>query len=309
MDEIKAIISTDGKTRLIGIIGWPVGHSLSPLMHNSAFHFLGLNYNYIPLAVRPEFLPKAVASLKTFGFVGANVTIPYKTEIMQYLDKLDESAAETGAVNTIHCINGECIGYNTDSEGFIQSLLTAAVPVAGKCAAILGAGGAAKAIVAGLRKHGITRVLIGARDLGKAESLASIATKSSNLVEYYAYDWQAAKFGSAITGCDIIINATPLGMWPKYGECPPLAWNKVKEGTVLCDVVYNPVCTEFLKTGAANGCKTVDGLGMLLEQGRLAFKIWTSQKMPKNGIKNLLSAAINNINENYGKCEYKKSNF
>lgn len=305
MAEIKAITTINGKTGLIGLIGWPVGHSLSPLMHNSALHFLGLNYSYIPLAVRPELLPKVVDSLKTFGFTGANVTIPYKVEIMQYLDKLDASAVEAGAVNTILCTQWECIGYNTDAAGFVQALLMAGVRVSGKCAAILGAGGAAKAVIAGLSKHGISRVLIGTRQQDKAEELAKAVANNSKRVEYFAYDWQSAKFKTALTACDIIINATPLGMWPKCQDSPPLAWDKIRAETAICDMVYNPLCTEFLKIGAAHSCKTVNGLGMLLEQGVLAFKIWTKQEMPENGIKNLLSATINNINENNGKYQYK----
>ena len=262
-----------GNTKKVGIIGWPVGHSLSPAMHNAAFAAGGLDYVYVPLAVEPGRLKEAVAGLKALGFVGANVTIPHKVEIMQYLDEIDHTAQSVGAVNTIVVKDGKCIGYNTDAQGFIRALEQKDITIKGKQAVLLGAGGAARAVVAGLLDAGIEKIILGARNRLKAEVFAK--DFAGGLIA--VYDWEDQVFQENMAVCDILINCTPLGMVPKLEEMPPVEWNKLKKTATVCDLIYNPPLTKFLDTAKQAGHLTMNGEGMLIGQGAVAFHLWTGE--------------------------------
>lgn len=263
-----------GKTKLIGILGWPVEHSLSPLMHNAAFIAAELDYIYIPLPVKPEDLGEAIKGLRVMGFFGANVTIPHKVAVMQYLDKIDYSAQLVGAVNTIVIRNGRCIGYNTDAEGFVQSLQTKNVTIAGKRAVLLGAGGAARAVACGLIEHGIKTVIVGTRNKDKAQDFVALFPQRDKLT---GCCWEEKLFTSALQECDLLINTTPIGMSPNIGQEPPLDWCQVNAAAVVCDLIYNPRQTQFLSKAAKFGHSVINGEGMLVEQGALAFNLWTGE--------------------------------
>jgi len=268
-----------GKTKTVGILGYPVGHSLSPLMHNAAFDALKLDYIYVPLPVEPDHLGQAVAGLKAMGFVGANVTIPHKVTIMSYLDELDRSAEMAGAVNTIVIKNGRCIGYNTDSQGFIQSLIAKNITIKGKNAVIMGAGGAARAVVCGLIEHGINQIMIGTRSNPKAQEFVKLFPAGTNI---QGCDWQEGMFTEAITECNLLINCTPIGMSPDHGVILPINWQNVKNSAVICDLIYNPPLTQFLAHAQNGGHIVINGAGMLVEQGALAFELWTGETAPRN---------------------------
>jgi shikimate dehydrogenase len=212
-----------GNTKKVGIIGWPVGHSMSPAMHNAAFSKAQLDYVYVPLAVQPGQLKEAVAGLKALGFVGANVTIPYKVEIMAYLDEIDCSARRVGAVNTIVVKNGRCVGYNTDAQGFVQALKHYNIAIEGQQAVLLGAGGAARAVISGLLDAGIKSIAIGARNYQKAEEFLA------DFPGLTVFNWQDALFIERLGQCDILINCTPLGMAPRLEETPPVVWTKLNK--------------------------------------------------------------------------------
>lgn len=266
------------KTKRIGILGWPLEHSLSPVMHNAAFAALQLDYVYVPLPVRPEKLAQAVEGFKAMGFTGVNVTIPHKVAIIPYLDEIDSSAQMVGAVNTVAVRDGKTIGYNTDARGFIQSLLAQQVTVTGKSAVLMGAGGAAKAVVSGLLTSGIASVTIGARSREKAQALTALFPGNANLA---GCEWHDPVFIKRLQECDLLINCTPIGMAIHQGEELPVPWSALTPNTVMCDLIYNPPLTKFLAMAQERGHKIVNGAGMLIEQGALAFEIWTGKPAPR----------------------------
>jgi len=268
-----------GKTKTVGILGYPVGHSLSPLMHNAAFNALELDYIYVPLPVEPDHLGQAVAGLKAMGVVGANVTIPHKVTIIPYLDELDRSAQLAGAVNTIVIRKGRCIGYNTDVQGFVQSLTAKNITIKGKNAVIMGAGGAARAVVCGLIEQGIDQIIIGTRNNLKAQEFVKLFPTGTHI---QGCDWQKAMFIDAIRQCDIFINCTPLGMSTNNEVALPINWQDVKSNATVCDLIYNPPMTQFLTDAQSRGHMVINGASMLVEQGALAFELWTGETAPRN---------------------------
>ncbi|CUH94081.1 Shikimate dehydrogenase [Propionispora sp. 2/2-37] len=270
----------NGKTNKIGILGWPVEHSQSPLIQNSAFAAAGLNYIYLPLPVSPDHLKDAVAGLKALGFAGANVTIPHKVSVIPFLDEIDESARSMGAVNTLVIRNKICTGYNTDAEGFIQSLLVKGIEVKGKRAIVLGAGGAARAVVHGLLQHKTANIVLVARDQEKAARFLNLFAKPAAVT---FCPWEAGReFADRLAACDILIHCTSQGMSPKIEGQPFVDWDAINKKIVVCDLVYNPLYTSFLKKAAGLGHTIVTGDGMLVEQGALAFSLWTSCQAPRN---------------------------
>ncbi len=258
----------NSKTRITGIIGWPVEHSKSPLMHNAAFDALGINYCYIAMAVRPEKLKEAIEGIRVLGFAGINVTIPHKQTVMQYLDEIDEEARFIGAVNTIKNIDGRLIGYNTDGRGFMESLKEQNIDPSGKNIFVIGVGGAARAVCYYLCQSA-SKLYLHGRNMQKASSLMNDLKKLSS-------DISITETKSNIQYADIIINATPLGM--KEDDPMPFDPSLLRPDQVVCDLIYWD--TPLIKQANAIGCKTVNGLGMLLWQGVLAFKIWTGVTPP-----------------------------
>lgn len=275
-----------GTTKTVGIIGWPVEHSLSPALHNAAFGQAGLDYVYVPLPVRPNELGSAVSGLKSLGFVGANVTIPHKVNIMPFLDEIDRSAQQVGAVNTVVIADGRAVGYNTDAEGFVQSLFTAGICVKGKNAVLIGAGGAARAVICGLHNHGVGQLVVAARVPEKAREFASGFSEIK--VEVQGYGWDEAEFCDALDNCDILIQCTPVGMFPHTEEEIHFDWARLNPAAVVCDLIYNPPLTRFLLTAKARNHQILNGAGMLLEQGALAFTLWTGVKAPRQVMADVL---------------------
>lgn len=267
------------KTQKVGLLGWPLGHSLSPDMHNAAFAASGLNYVYLPLPVPPESLLQAVKGIRALGFVGANVTIPHKVTIINYLDEIDASARLVGAVNTIVIKEGRLIGHNTDAAGYISSLHLAGVEITGKKAVILGAGGAARAVAAGFITAQISEVTIGARNKAQAIDIANLFKIGTVSVKGAA--WDNSEFEDAVTQADIIVNTTPLGMFPDISQQPPLTWELIKPSAAISDLVYNPLTTKFMAEAVRRGHIAVGGKDMLIEQGALAFSLWTGCNAPR----------------------------
>ncbi len=276
-------------TKKVGLLGWPLGHSLSPIMHNAAFAASGLDFVYLPLATPPNLLADAIAGLRAMGFAGVNLTIPHKIAVKDYLDGLDKSAQLVGAVNTIECKEGRLIGHNTDAAGYIGALKLAGIDVTGKHAVVLGAGGAARAVIAGFIGASIASVTIGTRDPGKAAALAGLFTTA---IPVNGMSWDNRGFAAALPKADIIVNTTPLGMYPATGKQPPLAWELVKPSVVISDLIYNPLQTQFMQEGSRRGHTVVGGAGMLLEQGALAFQLWTGCEAPRDVMRQALLTAL-----------------
>ncbi len=273
------------KTKMVGLLGWPLGHSLSPIMHNAAFAANDLDYVYLPLPTPPDLLPQAVAGIRALGFVGVNVTIPHKVAVMEYLDEIDSAAMLIGAVNTIVVSEGRLIGYNTDAGGYIRSLEQADVSVAGKSAVILGAGGAARAVTAGFISAGAALVTIAARDKSKAHH---ISESFVGKIPVTGIAWDSDEFTAALAKASIVVNTTPVGMYPNTDNQPPVQWDILPRSTVVSDLVYNPLVTSFIAEGARRGYTVVGGEGMLIEQGALAFELWTGCKAPTKIMRQVL---------------------
>mgnify|MGYP001558976632 FL=1 len=263
-----------GKTKIIGIFGYPVEHTLSPYMHNAAFEAMGLDYCYIPFRVRPENLKTAINSIKALSLQGVNITIPHKEAIIPYLDELDREAELIGAVNTVLNKEKRLIGYNTDGRGFVRSLREdGRIDPRGKKIMIIGAGGAARAIAFTLAIEGAGKIFIKDIIEEKAKELSSAISNKIYAEAIYIKDLK-----DRIGDVDILINATPLGM--KKEDPLPVLPELLSQGLIVYDIVYNPPETPLLKEAKKRGAKTLGGLGMLLYQGALSFKIWTGQEPP-----------------------------
>ena len=267
-----------GKTRLIGIFGWPVEHSRSPVFQNAAFEALGLDYCYVPLSVRPEDLEVAVRGLRAMNFAGANVTIPHKEAIIPFLDELAPSASMTGAVNTIEVKDGKLIGHNTDGDGFVRSLDEAGIGVKDACCLMVGAGGAAKGVAVALARAGIRRIMIANRSLDRAVALSDLLKKHFPAVCSEAIPLNEAAVGNAAMSADVLVQTTSVGMKPD--DILPVPVDILRPDLAVCDLIYSPPATLLLQGASATGATTVNGLGMLLHQGAIAFEIWTGEKAP-----------------------------
>jgi shikimate dehydrogenase len=266
-----------GKTKVCAIIGDPVEHTMSPAMHNAAFKKLGLDYVYVSLRVKPGDLAAAVAGLRSFSVAGFNVTIPHKVAILPLLDQLDPAAEKIGAVNTVVNLSGKLVGYNTDAEGFLRALMDHGIEPAGKKIAVIGAGGASRAISYILAEKGANLTIFNRREnLARAESIASMITINLGRdVEVLALD----SLAEGLKNVDILVNTTSVGMAPQAGVSPIPAG--LLEGIpVVFDIVYNPRETQLIKDAKKSGAETIGGLEMLAWQGALSFEKWTGQKAP-----------------------------
>lgn len=261
-------MATDKHYTLAGVMGWPVAHSRSPAIHNHWIRHHGLNGSYVLLPVQPDRLVDAVRGLRALGFAGCNLTIPHKVAAMPLMDRIDPLAARIGAINTIVVEpDGTLAGYNNDAYGFIQSLLDAqpdwradAGPVT-----VLGAGGAARAILVALAERGAKEIRLCNRSLDKAQALASEFGAPIR-----AYPWDQRE--EVLDGAALLVNSTSLGM---KGQDPlHLSLDRLPKQALVCDVIYVPLETPLLAAARARGNATVNGLGMLLNQARPAFARW-----------------------------------
>lgn len=263
-----------GKTKNLGVIGYPIKHSLSPVIQNTAIQEAGIDYAYIAMPIAPEDLEKAVIGLKALNFTGFNVTIPHKVNIMQYLDEIDEMANLIGAVNTVHIKDGKLYGYNTDAIGFINPLVKEDVEIKDKTSVILGAGGACRAVVCGLIKQGIKNIILAVRNPAKAQLLAN---DFNDLVDIKVCDWHSEEFKQYLAQADLLVNTTPLGMEGNINSKPPVDWESVKKSAFVYDIVYIPAETKFLQEAKKYGHKILNGERMLAEQGAAALHLWTDK--------------------------------
>jgi shikimate dehydrogenase len=269
----------DVNTKLVALLGNPLGHSFSPAMQNKAFEILGLNYFYLPVEVTPNDLKDVVRGISKMNFAGYNVTIPHKIQIMALVDHVDELAQNIGAVNVVTLKDGISTGYNTDGEGFIQSLeAESGTSVRGKRHFIIGCGGAARAIAMTLAFKGAEKIFICNRTEHKARDLvAEINTKVRPCGEAVRMD--PSKIKAGVQQADVLINATSIGMHPDEDRLP-IAEALIPAGRIVSDIVYNPVKTKLLQAAEKKGCKIVTGLGMLVYQGAEGFKLWTGAEPP-----------------------------
>lgn len=280
-----------GKTQIVGILGHPIHHSLSPIMHNAAFEALGLDYCYLAFDVKPELLRKGVEAIVALQMVGVNVTIPHKEKVLRYLDELSPEARLIGAVNTIEHREGRLFGHNTDGMGFIRSFQEAfGESVEGKRVLLLGAGGAARAVAIQLVSQGVSEIIVANRTYIRARRLVKAIGEHFPQTSALAIRLQPESLEKICQRMDILINSIPSGLTPD--EPVLLSPKSFRSETLICDLNYNPPATPFLKMASEAGCKTVNGLGMLLHQGALAFKIWLGREAPLSVMRAALEEAL-----------------
>ncbi len=268
-------MNLSGRTRLLGVIGHPVGHTLSPKMHNAAFATSGLDYVYVPMDVRPEDLPAAVSGLRALGFRGFNVTMPHKEAILPLLDELDEAAEVSGAVNTVVVEGRGLRGTNTDGSGFVEACAESGVGFEGVRVLLVGAGGAAAAIAVAVLGEGTRELRILNRSRGRAEKLQERLWGVYPGAGISVHD--AADPEGAARGADAIVNATYLGM--NDDDPLPVPAGCLGTNTAVCDAVYRPGGeTRFVRLARERGLRAVPGGRMLLYQGVQAQRIWTGKE-------------------------------
>jgi shikimate dehydrogenase len=272
--------------KLFAVLGDPIGHSMSPLMHNDLFTHYNIDAVYLPFQVKSEELREAVNGLKALGVGGFNVTVPHKSAIIPFLDGVDELAMNIGAVNTVVNENGKLIGYNTDGPGFLRGLETCVSSLSEQKILIIGAGGAARAIYFTLAQSRPAAVDIANRTVETAELLIkecpfSVPSKAISLDEA----------NKSLDQYDLIIQTTMIGMFPKVSE-QPVDLLHIKQHALVCDIIYNPLNTQFLQEAEQKGARIQNGIDMFVFQGALAFEKWTGispdiQRMRENVLKQL----------------------
>lgn len=269
-------MNISGKTRVFAVIGDPVEHSLSPCIHNAAFQHLGLDYVYIAFTVKEDRLGNAVSGMRSLGIYGLNVTTPHKVSIIQYLDRLDETARNVGAVNTV-LNDAQFVGYNTDGLGALNALKAYGGDPHGKKVVILGAGGASRSISFTMAQEARELTILN-RTPGKAEMLAnriSATVRKDVRWRELCHDALAEELKDA----NILINATSVGMHPNDSDTP-VDKSLLRRDLIVFDLVYNPLETRLLREAESVGVRVIDGLAMLVYQGAASFEIWTGIQAP-----------------------------
>jgi shikimate dehydrogenase len=279
-----------GKTKLLGVIGHPVSHSLSPLMHNAALAKLGLDYVYLPFPVAPENLERAIAGFASIGVVGFSITIPHKQAILPLLSEISPIAQAIGAVNTVTRQGDKWVGTNTDVAGFIAPLQTTYhQDWSQKKAVILGNGGAARAVVAGCIQLGLAEIHVVGRNLQKLQAFTQSWQNSPFADKFQMHEWQ--ELPNLLHQANLLVNTTPMGMYPHVDESPLSSQEMgyLPGDAIVYDLIYIPKPTKFLHLAEKQGAIMIDGLEMLVQQGAAALKIWLQQEtVPVNEMRQAL---------------------
>ena len=286
---MKLVETVNGKTALFGLIGCPVEHTKSPYIHNTLFSKFNINAVYVPIHVNQGDLEKAVSGLRAQNYTGFNVTVPYKKEVIKYLDEVSTDALLMGAVNTVKNVNGKLKGYNTDAEGFTRDFKDSFDSgFTGKKVMLLGAGGTARALSVKLASERVRQLVIVNRTLENAQNIVElIKSNFGSIAEGIVPD--APEFTNEFQCIDIIINTTPAGM-STYSAKTPFDYNfEFHKQQLVYDVIYTPEKTQFLKQAEERGCKIKNGFGMLVNQGVSAFEIWTGMTVSKDTSLELLN--------------------
>ncbi|MDI6827951.1 MAG: shikimate dehydrogenase [Armatimonadota bacterium] len=273
---MKRLLS--GETKVVGVFGFPVRHSLSPAMHNAAFQDLGLDFVYVPFNVHPDNLEAAVQGVRALQLVGVNVTIPHKESVIRFLDWVSPEAQQISSVNTIHNSEGLLKGYSTDGQGFMESLGPMAAEIRGKKCVVLGAGGSARAIVHALAIRG-SEVTVANRTLSRAVEIVETLSKLLGNRSIRAVQIESKEAREAVAEANLLVNCTSVGMFPHIDEQPiPSEW--MHKDLLVYDLIYNPIETKLLQAARETGCKVMNGVLMLVHQGAISFRIWTGIEPP-----------------------------
>ncbi len=265
------------RAELVGAFGCPIDENPTGVMEEEAFAARNLNYRYLTIKVNPGELAPAMAGVKAFNMRGINLTIPHKVEVLRYLDELSPAASIIGAVNMVVNNDGRLWGENTDGKGYLMSLTGDGVDVKGKHIAVLGAGGAARAICVECALAGAAKITIAniVRDQGE-ELAALVSEKTAAKAEFVVWD----KPFTVPADADILSNATSVGLFPNVHEKPDIDYDSIRSGMIVTDVIFNDPNSLFLREAKQRGAKTINGLGMLVNQGALNFQLWTGVDAP-----------------------------
>jgi shikimate dehydrogenase len=274
------------KSELVGVFGYPVAENPTCVMQEAAFRALGLNWRYLTIEVRPEQLADAMLGLRAMNMAGINLTIPHKVAVIQHLDDLSPEAELMGAVNTVVREGARLIGHNTDGKGFVRSVRQeAGVDPQGKRVVFLGAGGAARAMSVEMARAGAAHLTIVNRTAERGQELVALLQEKTAADALFV-PWQGEY--DVPSDADILVNTTPIGLFPHVDDQPALALDSIRPDLLVCDVIPNPPHTTFLRTAEARGSRTLDGLGMLVGQGAIAFKMWTGVDAPTDVMRRAL---------------------
>jgi shikimate dehydrogenase len=266
------------QAELVGVFGYPVAENPTIVMQEAAFRALGLNWRYLNIEVRPEQLADAMRGLRAFNMAGINLTIPHKVAVMEFLDGLSVEAALIGAVNTVVRDEERLVGYNTDGKGFVRSVQEdAGINPSGQRVVFLGAGGAARAMAVEMALAGAASITIVNRTADRGQPLVDLLRRQTPAQAEFAL-WDGPFVVPSET--DILVNATSIGLFPRVEDMPAVVLDSIRPGMLVCDVIPNPPQTAFLAAAAACGARTLDGLGMLVNQGAIAFHLWTGCDAP-----------------------------
>jgi shikimate dehydrogenase len=265
------------RAELVGVFGDPIAENPTGVMQEAAFRALDLNWRYLTIEVHAADLAAAVAGMRAMTFRGINLTIPHKVEVLRHLDEIAPDAALIGAVNTVRRDGDRLIGENTDGKGFLRALRTASIDPRGRRVVILGAGGAAKAISVELALAGAAHITIVNRSVERGRALADGVAR----IEGTLSDFQPWVSNHGVPdGTELLVNATSIGLYPGIEAVPAVDFATIRPGMVVCDVIPNPPRTRFLALAEERGATTLDGLGMLVYQGAIAFTMWTGRDAP-----------------------------
>lgn len=278
------------KAELVGVLGSPVAENPTGAMQEAAFRATGLNWRYLTIQVKPDDLADAIKGVRAFGMRGINLTIPHKVEVMQYLDEIAPDAEKIGAVNTVRRVGDHLIGENTDGKGFLRSLqVDAHFDPAGKRIVILGAGGASRAIGTELALAGAADLIVVNRTPLRGEDMVNdVRYRTGAPIAYMPWK-ETFAVGQDV---DLLVNATSIGLYPHVDDMPDVNLESARPDLLVCDVVFNPVETAFLRAARERGLPTLDGLSMLVYQGVIGFELWTGRDAPEAVMKAALKEAL-----------------
>lgn len=279
------------RAELTGVFGDPVDDNPTGVVEEAAFAAKNLNYRYLTIKVLPEDLETAMKSVRIFNMRGINLTMPHKIKVLPYLDELSPAAEIIGAVNTVIHKEGKLYGENTDGKGFVTALKETGESLDGKNVTILGAGGAARAIAVECALNGAKHIVVVNRNAEKGQELASLLNKNTDAKAEFIFWDKEVKIPEKT---EILINATSVGFSPDVNSRPDIDYNTVLEDMCVCDVVFNPAETLFLKAAEEKGAKTVNGLGMLVQQAALNFTLWTDEEAPVEIMREALKREFTN---------------
>ncbi|PID59234.1 MAG: shikimate dehydrogenase [Ignavibacteriae bacterium] len=285
----------DHSTKIVGVIGHPIKHSLSPLMHNLSFRKQRLNYAYLPFDVVSNNLKDALKSISALGIRGLNVTIPHKEKIIQYMDHVSEAAASVGAVNTVVNENNQLFGYNTDIDGIIESLDSYKHQLNKCTVTVIGAGGAARSVMHTLIRHfKVEKINVLNRTVERAESIKDYFRAKMHFDGIEAFELMPKDNLKILQKSDLIVNATSIGMSPNFDDTPTRWAESFNSNQIVLDLIYNPLRTKFLKLAESRGATVINGLKMFIVQGAKSFELWTGQAMDIQGTQTELQKLLNN---------------